>query len=405
MTATTATVDLFAPEHVEDPAPLFDRLRRTAPVYNVPGTTFHLVSTWDLVQEAVARAEDFSSHLRAVIVQGDDGSPTALGMDGGGGIEQVLATADDPSHKLHRSLVLQTLGKRIRALDEAVTTFAGELWETHARDGRIDWVDAVADRLPLAMVAGLIGLPDTDVPKLLYLAYESTELLGGIVEQGRLDRLVGASIELHSYLDAHLTQSLARPSDDLLGVLATACNDGDLEPGTAVLILLQLVGAGGESTAGLIATATRRLAGDTVLQKRLRSNPDLIDPFLDECLRLESPFRGHYRTVTRDTELGGVALEAGSHLLLLWGAANRDPQRFTDPERLDLDRAGVRQHLAFGKGTHFCVGSSLARMEATAAIRLLLDRTNHVELDPSDPPTWVPSIFVRRHRTLPLLFH
>lgn len=404
MISTTSAPDLFAPEHVEDPAPLFDQLRRTAPVFNVPGTRFHLVSTWDLVQDAVSRTEDFSSHLRSVVVQGSDGSPLAFDMDGGGTIEQVLATADDPTHKLHRSLVLQSLGKRIRALDEAVNAFTRDLWETHATDGRIDWVDAVADRLPLAMVAKLIGLPDADVPKLLDLAYDTTELLGGMVDAGRIETLVSASIELHAYLDTHLTRALASPGDDLLGALATACNDGDLEPSTGVLILLQLVGAGGESTAGLIAASARRLASDASLQQHLRADPDLIDPFLDECLRLDSPFRGHYRVVTRDTELGGVALEAGSHLLLLWGAANRDPQRFPEPERLDVSRPGIRQHLAFGKGLHFCIGSSLARMEATAALRILLEETEHVELDPTEPPTWVPSIFVRRHRTLPLRF-
>ncbi|MCX6398466.1 MAG: cytochrome P450 [Propionibacteriales bacterium] len=402
---TAATIDLFASEHVADPAPLFDRLRRTAPVHRVSGTNCHLVSTWALVQEAVARTDDFSSHLRSVLVQGDDGVPRAFGMDGGGAVEQVLATADDPSHKLHRGLVLQTLGKRIRALDEAVTRCADELWRSHAADGRIDWVDAMADRLPLAMVARLIGLPDADVPRLLDLAYDSTELLGGIVEAGRIDHLVGASIELYDYLEVHLRRALIEPGDDLLGTLAEACRAGDLGPETAVLILLQLVGAGGESTAGLIATSARMFAGDPAIQARLRSDPGLIDPFLDECLRLESPFRGHYRTVARDCELGGVPLEAGSTVLLLWGAANRDPERFVDPERLDLDRSSVRQHLAFGKGTHFCVGSSLARMEATAALKLLLDRTALVELDPSDPPTWVPSIFVRRHRTLPLRFH
>ncbi|RNL62544.1 cytochrome P450 [Nocardioides marmoriginsengisoli] len=404
MTATTVPLDLFAPEHVDDPAALFERLRRTAAVHRVPGTSFHLVSTWDLVQEAVARTEDFSSELRSVILQGADGAATELGMDGGGTIEQVLATADDPSHKLHRGLVLQTLGKRIRALDQDVTAFAGELWEAHARDGHVDWADAMADRLPLAMVARLIGLPEADVPRLLDLAYESTELLGGIVAADRMDRLVAASIELYGYLAEHFDRARRHPGDDLLGTLAAACADGGLQPETAVLILLQLVGAGGESTAGLIATSARRMAEDPVVQARLRSDPALIDPFLDECLRLESPFRGHYRVVTRDTALGGVPLPAGSHLLLLWGAANRDPARFTDPDVLDLDRPGIRQHLAFGKGAHFCVGSSLARMEATAALRLLLDRTEHVDLDPEALPTWVPSIFVRRHRTLPLRF-
>ncbi|HET7736478.1 MAG TPA: cytochrome P450, partial [Nocardioidaceae bacterium] len=124
----------------------------------------------------------------------------------------------------------------------------------------------------------------------------------------------------------------------------------------------------------------------------------------DEALRLESPFRGHYRSVPRDTTLGGVEIPAGSFLLLLWGSANRDPNQFPHPDSLDLERPVIRQHLAFGRGTHFCVGSHLARMEATSAIGVLLERTSLFELDPDNPPTWIPSTVVRRHRTLDLRY-
>lgn len=188
----------------------------------------------------------------------------------------------------------------------------------------------------------------------------------------------------------------------MLGVLARAAAAGEISDEVAVLILVQLVGAGGESTAGLIAGAARILAGDPRLQARLRGTPALIDPFLEEVLRLESPFRGHHRHVTTDTTLGGVALPAGSHLLLLWGAANRDPSRFDDPEEIDLERRGGRAHLAFGRGAHFCIGSALARLEARTAIGMLLEWSERFTTIDDAPPRWVPSIFVRRHQTLPL---
>jgi cytochrome P450 len=396
--------DVFDPALVADPYPALARLRSSSPVHRVAGTDVHLVSSWDLVQEVVAAPGTYSSHLRSVLLRRPDGTATALPMDGGGSVEQVLATADDPTHKIHRTAVLGTIGRRIRALESSVTGQVDRLWSTYFSEDRGDWASDMADRLPLALVAELIGLAPEDVPDLLRWAYDSTEMLGGWLDEARLGTTVQASLDLHAYLAERFDEALDRPGDDLMGELALACQLDDLDVDTAVLILLQLVGAGGESTAGLIATAARRLALDSCLQNLLRRQPDLIDPFLDECLRLESPFRGHYRHVVARTTLGDVELPAGSTLLLHWGAANRDPARFEEPDLLDLSRAGVRQHLAFGRGIHFCVGSALARLEATVAIHALLTRTSSIRLDgdPADAAAWVPSIFVRRHSRLRL---
>ncbi len=394
--------DVFDPDLIDDPYPALARLRATEPVHRIAETDFFLVSSWDLVHEVLADPASYSSNLRAVLLRSPGGTPTALPMDGGGTVEQVLATADDPVHKPHRSAVLGTIGRRIRALESSVERQVDLLWDRWFAGGTAEWARDMADRLPLVLVAELIGLPPGDVPDLLGWAYDSTEMLGGWVDAERLTATVTASLELHAHLGARFTTALAAPRDDLMGELARACHGGVLDPATAVLVLLQLVGAGGESTAGLMGTAARLLATDPPLQDRLRTSPELLDAFLDECLRLESPFRGHYRHARADTRLGGVEVPAGSNLLLLWGAANRDPARFDRPDELDLDRPGIRQHLAFGRGAHFCVGSALARMEASAALRALLARTTSFSLDGDDAATWVPSIFVRRHARLRL---
>lgn len=396
--------DVFDPALVADPYAALARLRSRSPVHRIPGTDVHLVSSWDLVQEVLAAPEAYSSHLRSVLLRRPDGSATTLPMDAGGTIEQVLATADDPTHKVHRAAVLGTIGRRIRALESSVTGHVDRLWSSSFSGRSGDWATAMADRLPLSVVAELIGLAPEDVPDLLRWAYDSTEVLGGWVDETRLRTTVEASFALHAHLAERFDAALDRPGDDLMGELALAVQLGELAQGTAVLVLLQLVGAGGESTAGLLGTAAHRLATDRCLQNRLRAEPDLVDPFLDECLRLESPFRGHYRHVVDDTTLGGVDLSAGSTLLLLWGAANRDPARFEEPDVLDLGREGVRQHLAFGRGIHFCVGSALARLEATVAIHALLTRTTSFRLDgpEAEAAVWVPSIFVRRHSRLRL---
>ncbi len=136
------------------------------------------------------------------------------------------------------------------------------------------------------------------------------------------------------------------------------------------------------------------------IQQQLRENPELLGAFIEETLRFESPFRGHYRHVWRDTTLGGVEVPADSHLLLMWGAANRDPEHFEAPNEFRLDRTGAKDHLTFGKGVHFCVGAALARLEARIVLGTLLERTSWI--DAAEVGDWLPSILVRRRERLQL---
>ncbi|TLG14422.1 cytochrome P450 [Nocardia cyriacigeorgica] len=384
---------------------MYRMLREQSPVWRVPGTDFFLVTSWDLVTEAATRVEDFSSNLTGVMIHQPGGPPLVFDMDGGGRAVHVLATADDPVHAAHRKLVFPYLGKRVRGLGPLVQGLVDRLWHEELRGDRIDLATGIADRLPLGVVADLIGVPAQDVPQLLAWAYDSTEMLGGVVAEGRLASLVTSAAELAGYLHDQLACALASPEGTmpgLLDVLASACRRGDLEPEVAVLILVQLVGAGGESTAGLIANAARILAERPDLQDRLRADTAAIPAFLEEVVRVESPFRGHHRHITRATTLGGVALPEGGHLLLMWGAANRDPGIFADPDIVDMDRPSGRTTLAFGKGAHFCIGTALARMEAVAAITALLENSTAFGLVDDAPPRWVPSLMVRRHASLPL---
>jgi cytochrome P450 len=394
-----AISDLFDPAAVEDPYPFYAELRRLGPVHRVPGTDFFLVSTWDAVQEATARVDDFSSNLTAALVhQGD--AITVFDMDVVGSPGHVLATADDPHHADERKLVLPGLvAKRIRALEPVIEHLAHRLWSDGALDGGIEWMSAMGDRLPMTLVAKLIGLPDDDVPQLVEWGYGSTELLGGVLREGRLPVAVDAAIQLSGYLYGAFEAARRDPGDDLLGDLAAAVNGGHVEPHVAVLMLVQLVGAGGESTAGLIGNAARLLATHPEIQDAVRADPTLMASLLEETLRLESPFRGHHRHVITDTVLAGTDLPAGAHLLLLWGSANRDEAAFTEPDRLRLDRPSPRAHLAFGKGLHFCVGAALARTEARIALGTLLANTSGFSVAEAQ---WLPSIMVRRHRRLRL---
>ncbi|MGW5437206.1 cytochrome P450 [Nocardia asteroides] len=407
MTTDLAAIDLFDPGVLDDPYPLYRRLREDAPVYRVPGTDFFLVASWAGVAEATARTAEFSSHLTGVLVAQPGARPVTFDLDPTGAGVHVLATADGAVHAAHRGIVGPALAKRVRTLGPMVTALTEQLWSEELDGDRIDWASGMADRLPLALIAELVGLPSTDVPRLLTWAYDSTEMLGGVVPEGRMTDLVTSAAELAHYAYIALAAAKERGAgpdspEALIDVLAAALAAGRIDEQQAVLIVVQLIGAGGESTAGLIAASARLLAADLELQAQLRERPEQVPAFLDEALRLESPFRGHHRHVVTDTRLGAVDLPAGSHLLLLWGAANRDPAMFDDPDTVNLARRRGRGHAAFGAGAHFCIGSALARLEATAALTLLLDRTERFTLLEDAPPRWVPSLFVRRHASLPL---
>jgi cytochrome P450 len=207
--------------------------------------------------------------------------------------------------------------------------------------------------------------------------------------------------ELNGYIVDRLRAAAADPHDDLMGVLATACAEGELERFTAQLILVSLFSAGGESTASLLGTAVDILATNADLQRQVRDNPDLLGAFIEETLRLEPPFRAHYRHVLHDTELAGVSLAADSRVLLLWGAANRDPEHIDAPNEFRLDLPETKGHMTFGKGAHFCLGAALARLEATTVLPLLLERTTWFEAAEVGP--WLPSVLARRRDYLRLV--
>ena len=175
---------------------------------------------------------------------------------------------------------------------------------------------------------------------------------------------------------------------------AARYKSGELEQLPALAIMLTLFSAAGESTASLLGSAAWILVSHSDIQEQVRAHPELLGAFIEETLRYESPFRGHYRHVVRDTTLAGIDVPAGSRLLLMWGAANRDPQQFDTPNEFRLDRSGAKGHVTFGKGAHFCVGAALARLEAQIVLRMLLEQSEWIHA--ANVGQWLPS-GVSRH--------
>ena len=215
-----------------------------------------------------------------------------------------MATADDPVHAMHRKILLPHLSaKRIRIIEEFAADTADRLWDENLHDGQIEWMSAIANRLPMMVVARLLGLPDDDVDKLIRLAYAATTLLDGIVTPDQLQAAGMAAIELSSYVLKHFEKASASAEHGLIADVAARCASGELEQTPALAIMLTLFGAAGESTASLLGSAAWILADRPEIQQQVRENPELLGVFIEEALRFESPFRGHYRHVLRDTTL------------------------------------------------------------------------------------------------------
>jgi len=391
---------LFDDEYIQDPYPLYERMHADGPVHAIGDSGFFAVSGWDAINDVIARPEDFSSNLTATMTY-ENGKVGRFAFSELGSELQALATADDPAHAAHRKLLLpQLAARRIKSVEEYVGEIEARLWDEHVHDGRIEWMSAMANRLPMMIVTRLIGVPDVDTEQLMRWGYAGTKTVEGLVSQEELNEAGAAVMELAVYINEHFVAAAEEPGDNLLGDLATARAAGDLTDATALNIMATLFSAGGESTASLIGSAAYVLASRPAIQREIRDNPDLLGAFLEEVLRFEPPFRGHYRHVVNDTSLSGTALPAESRLVLLWGAANRDPSHFDSADEFRLNRAGGKGHITFGKGAHFCVGAALARLEARIVIGRLLERTSWIE--PVDTGRWLPSLLVRRLERLEL---
>ena len=395
---------IIDPQVLADPYPFFERLRQEQPVWLVPGLDLVFVASYQHVVEAVRRIDDFSNHLSVLVITGEDGSPALFRTDDFGAGITTLATADPPEHTKHRGVVFPELvARRMEEARDFVEGVVGEhIDDARIQGTRVEWSNSVAHPIPARVIGHLIGLPDEDWPDVMRWALQGGNMLAGVHTLESLQTLILEMQDAAPYMTDKFNQARNSPGNDLIGVCSKAAASGELDVRVAIATLMGLLGAGGESTAALIGNAVRILADDSELQSRIRADQSLIEPFIEEALRLESPFRGHYRQVRRDCELGGVFLKAGTTAMLLWASANRDPTEHDRPDDVVLDRRIQRSHLAFGRGIHHCVGAPLARMEGTSAVKRLLQETSSFSLADDDPPRWEPNMFVRRHEHLPL---
>jgi cytochrome P450 len=403
-----ADLDPFSLDVVREPHAFYAALRREAPLYRPPNGAYYLISRYRDVRDAAMRPEVYSSNLVAVLFQGLD-QPELLAIDGAGsGAVDALAIADPPTHARQRKLANGALSmRRVAALEPAVRTLAESLIgailpRAETAWAVADWMTAVAVPLPMTVIIGLIGLPRQDIAQLKRWSDAAVSLLSGMNTPAQLAEHVRQVSELMAYLGARIDEAMPAAKDDLLGDLVRACaGDDALTRDEVVSMLLQILTAGNESTTSLIGSALRLLLEHPEVEARLRADRTLVEPFIEEALRLESPFHGHFRVVRRDTEVAEQPLPAGSRVMLLWGAANRDDDEFPNPDAIDLARRNGRSHLGFGFGIHHCIGAALARLETRVVLETLLARTSALR-QAAGATVHVPSLLVRCLTALPV---
>jgi cytochrome P450 len=398
---------LLRDEVIADPRPLYDSLRRRAPVWRLPGQNSYLVSDPALIREVVGRTTEFSSNLVSLLYRDASGLPVAFDIAPLGDPLHVLATADPPNHTRHRKLLQPHFSPAaVARLEPTVRRVVGDQLAPLLAAGQGDIVACLSDPLPALTICYLIGLPPDDAARLIPLVAELSLLLDGVTDLDGMGSAGTAALKLAEYAQRHLDDALGRPSaarSGLLAVLADAIESHVLASPEAVALLLQFFTAGTETTSSLIANATETLARQASLQERLRRHPEQIPETLEDILRDDGPFQFHYRWTTANTSLGDVSIPANSRILLHWAAANRPSPQESGGAHRDFAGAEPGAHFAFGRGLHFCIGAPLARLEARIAIERLLAQTSRISLDPDRPPVRRPSIFLRRHATLPVI--
>jgi cytochrome P450 len=397
------TANFFRDQSLQDdPYPYFDAVRAQSPVWQEPHYGVFMVTGHD---EALAVYNDSATFSSCNVVSGPFVRfPEPFEGDDVTGVidrhrdelpfSDQLPAFDPPRHTDHRALMMRLLTPgRLRENEEFMAGLSGRLLEQLIATGRCDVVDDYAKPFALLVVAELEGVPEED----------HAGFAEGFSGGGGTGQLTHKPLEfLYERFSAYVEDRRREPRDDIMTKMATATfPDGTVpEVNDVALLAANLFTGGQETTVRLLSFALRLLAERPDLQDRLRRDRELIPNFIEEMLRYESPLRAQFRMAKVPTTIGGVELPAGSTLLLLPGAANRDPRKFADPATFDPTRENAIYHLAFGHGIHHCAGAHLARAEGRVTINRLLDLTSGFSIsDDAHGPA-----DARRYEFLPTYF-
>ena len=385
MQVETFAFDPYSPAFQADPFPDYEVLRRDHPVFRHPEHGFWVLSRYDDVRRAMTDHETFTSGEGIVLGQDTQSFPP------------ILTSIDPPQHTRMRKASQPAFAPRqVAAMEERIRAKVVGFLDALGDRTEVDLVHDFCGQIPITVIADLCGIPSED----LAWFYGS---LGAAVADG-LDSDAGRQAfgQIAEYFDRLVDKRYADPGDDLTSAMAHATFNGELLPKLERVGLAMIMFIGGiEATTFHLSNAGALLGTFPDAQQALAADPALIPSAMEEVLRFDSPVQADLRGVARDVEFDGTMIEAGSTVMLLIGAANRDPAEFPDPDRFDI-RRDPNPHLAFMLGIHFCIGAGLARLESRVAFEELLSRYSFRLVDPTIARTFTNKSVMRGVPSLPV---
>ena len=295
--------------------------------------------------------------------------------------EFTMLLLDPPDHTRLRALVNKAFTRRaVNDLEPRIRDILGSLLDDIADPAGFDLMQAVARPLPAMVIAEMLGVPPQDRDRFMVWSARRTRLLEPVIGPREREAGEAASREFDAYFRPIIEQRRAAPRDEIVSALAMAQDEGErLSERETLNMLRLLLTAGNETTANLVGNGMLALLRHPDELQRLRNDPSLIPAAVEELLRFDAPVQADFRRVLADCEVNGAPLRKRDNVVLLLGAANRDPDVFGDPDRLDVGR-NRGSHLSFGRGIHHCLGAALARLQGRIVFEMLLERFSQISL-------------------------
>lgn len=350
-----------SPESIVDPYPLYADLRRRDPVHRMRILNGFALTRYRDIDRVLRDHTSFSSSAQTDVLHRT-------------GLVTMLDT-DPPDHTRLRSLVSQAFTPRaIEGLRSRIGAIADDLVARAAAKPRFDLMAAIAYPLPITVIAEMLGVPPEDMARFERWSADIALNVEPMLNSEGVDRVRSAAAELAAYFEHIISLRRADPRDDMISALVFAEEEGEkLTHDELIQTLILLLVAGNETTRNLIGNGMLALLSNPGQLRLLRKQPGLMRPAVRELLRYDSPVQLDGRIATLDVELGGRRIRKGQILIAVIGAANRDPEKFENPDTLDIRRNGT-SHLSFGRGIHYCLGAPLAEMEGQIAFTAILQR-------------------------------
>lgn len=398
--------DPLEPTQHANPYPTYAELRREAPVFFSPKYNVWVVTRYADVAAVLKQHEIFSS-VGSLQTNPEVSPAVAAVLATGLESAKLMVEVDPPDHTRMRAAVNKAFTpQRIAQLEPRIREVANELIDAIAADGHADILAQFGNPFQGLVICELFGIPGSDSEQIKRWSDMWVELVSGGSDDERMVECAQALVDSQHYFAEQLRARQANPREDLLTTMLPIDMGGtaSMNLAEAAYNALDLVVAGHETTMNALGNGLMQLFAHPDQLDHLRGDLSLIPNAVEEMLRVDGSVLGLFRVTTRETELSGVTIPAGARVFIVYGSGSHDEERFEDPERFDIRRANAREHIAFGRGVHVCIGAALARVEMRIAFELLLTRLPNLRLAPDAAPQRLEHFWMRGYKKLPVVW-